>query len=222
LSDLTIENTIIWNNESPVGPEIWVSDAAVPSLITISHSIVQGGESGTHVESGCTLDWGEGMIESDPLFLAPDNSDFHLTFQSPGRGSGSNAALELPDFDFEGDPRDYQGTVDIGADEFYKHLYCTGDFTPGSDIHGRFVDLPGAWIMGLIISSSVMNSPLDLKWGLFYLDSPWFFVGPLGKVSPDGILKISTTLPSTMAPYDIPMQALINNKLTNLFTIEVR
>ncbi|MBU0754030.1 MAG: hypothetical protein KJ645_02755 [Planctomycetes bacterium] len=69
---------------------------------------------------------GEGNIDTGPLFVDPENGDFHITFNSPCRGSGDNVAPGLPEFDFEGDPRIACGTVDMGADEFHTHLYYTG------------------------------------------------------------------------------------------------
>jgi len=37
------------------------------------------------------------------------------------------------------------------------------------------------------------------------------------------VLVLPTTLPGTpAAPYDIPMQALIGNELSNLYVLEVR
>jgi len=58
-------------------------------------------------------------------------------------------------------------------------------------------------------------------WGEFYLESPWLLF-PLVPIPSDGVLVIPGTLPSTPAPYDIPMQALIGWELSNLFVLKVR
>ncbi|MFH1999972.1 MAG: right-handed parallel beta-helix repeat-containing protein [Planctomycetota bacterium] len=221
---LIIANTILWNNE---WPEIWLENGHQPSTFTISYSDIKGGKPSVIFEgTNWTLNWGPGIIDSNPLFADSDNDDFHLTFQSPCRGSGDNTAPGLPDFDFEGDPRIYQGTVDIGADEFYTHFYCTGDFTPGGSIEGKLVGLPGTAPTGIFFGSGVLNPPFHHKWGDFNLEAPWFVV-PLGSAIPaDGILKLSDTIPaSPVAPYDVYMQALIgldSDSLTNLFVLEVR
>ena len=166
------------------------------------------------------------MIVSDPLFVDEANGDFHLTFNSPCRGSGDNSVPGLPDFDFEGDPRIYQGTVDMGADEFYTHLYVTGDKTPGGAIQGKFVGLPGTTPVSLFIGSDVLPSPMNTMWGEYWLQAPWFLFGPLGAIPSDGVMVLSTTMPgSPPAPYDVPMQALIGlnaDSLTNLCVLEVR
>jgi hypothetical protein len=48
-------------------------------------------------------------------------------------------------------------------------------------------------------------------------------ISPLGSIPGDGILVLSTVLPVTPpAPYDVPMQALIGDSLTNLSILKVR
>ena len=84
--------------------EIW-GDAGV------TYRDVQGGYDGT------------GNIDADPAFVDPANGDYHLSRGSPCIDAGSNDAPNLPEFDFEGDPRiadgdlDGTATVDMGVDE---------------------------------------------------------------------------------------------------------
>jgi len=73
----------------------------------------------------------------------------------------------------------------------------------------------------LFIGSGIMDPPMQHSWGDFYLESPWLLF-PLVPIPADGVLVIPATLPSTPAPYDIPMQALIGWELSNLFVVEVR
>ena len=58
-----------------------------------------------------------GNISADPLFVNPAN-DFHLTQGSPAINAGDNSAPNLPQTDFDGNPRIVNGTVDLGAYEF--------------------------------------------------------------------------------------------------------
>ena len=101
----TLTNCILWNDTSP---EIY--DYGDPSFVT--YSDVQGGYAGT------------GNINAPPLFVDPENGDFHLAPNSPCIDAGDNAASHLPAYDFEGDARILDGDgddvaiVDMGADEY--------------------------------------------------------------------------------------------------------
>jgi parallel beta-helix repeat protein len=220
----TVVNSILWNNQaSTAGPELYIGDDLWGSSVTIRYSDVKGGMSSVYVATGCNLYWGPGMIDSDPLFVDPASGDFHLTFNSPCRGSGDNSAVtELTDF--EGDPRTAYGTVDMGADEFYTHLYWTGDATPGGNVEIKFVGLPGTTPVGLCIGTGVLDPPIPSMWGDWFLAFP--IIGPvdLGSItSPEGVLIVPGTIPaSPPPPYSIPMQALIGVELTNLLCLQVQ
>jgi parallel beta-helix repeat protein len=218
--DATITNTISWNNEALEGPEINLNF----SDLTISYSDIEGGQEAIYQNWLSNLYWGAGMIEADPLFVDEAIGDCHLTFLSPCRGSGDNTVVtEL--FDFEDDPRICQGTVDIGADECYRHLYCTGDFSPTGAIEGKLVGLPGTSPVSLFLGSGVLEPPLPTAWGNFHLQAPWYLI-PLVPIPAEGVLILPATIPATPpAPYDLPMQALIGlnpDSLTNLWVLEVR
>jgi predicted outer membrane repeat protein len=128
--DLLITNCILWGNSAPEGPEMSLD---LEGTISIDYSDVQGGQSSIHVDPDCNLDWGPGMIDTDPFFLDSLNDDYRLTFASPCIDAGDNDAPSLPDRDFEGDPRVFHGNgkgghlggspppgafVDMGADEY--------------------------------------------------------------------------------------------------------
>jgi hypothetical protein len=223
----TITNTIFWDESASTKPRIWVGRENSPSTLTISYSDVKGGQASVFVEAGCSLVWGPGMIDSDPLFLDPGSGDFHLTFNSPCRGSGDNAAPGLPDCDFEGDPRTVQGTVDMGADEFYTHLYSTGNAIPGGEVQVKLVGWPGTTPLALFIGTGVLDLPIPTAWGEWWND--WWLefpiTGPidLGAVpSPDGVYILTQTLPpDTPGPYSVPIQAFVGSSLTNLCVLDV-
>ena len=125
-SSSSIMNCTIYGNTAPEGSGLYCGQFTTPVISNcifwddpateinndwaepiITYSDIAGG-------------WeGEGNINSDPLFLDPENGDFHLTIDSPCIDAGT---LEgAPEFDFEGDPRPLGDGVDMGADE-----YCPG------------------------------------------------------------------------------------------------
>ncbi|MBU0755276.1 MAG: right-handed parallel beta-helix repeat-containing protein [Planctomycetes bacterium] len=179
----------------------------------VSYSCIQGGFPG------------EGNIDADPLFVAERNRDYHLTYHSPCRDAGIyKDGVEF--YDFEGDPRRaWTGMVDMGADEFYTHFYYTGDATPGGDIQGKLVGIPGTWPVGLIFGSGILEEPIQHSWGDFWLVEPLLIV-PLIPIPTDGVLIMPATLPlDPPAPWDIPIQGLVgldSDSLTNLRVLEVR
>jgi hypothetical protein len=76
----SITNSIIWGNTAPKGSEISVE---VPtSTLVIDYSNVAGGQAEVNVGGGCTLNWGVGNIDTDPLFTDPNNGDYHLKSQA--------------------------------------------------------------------------------------------------------------------------------------------
>jgi parallel beta-helix repeat protein len=84
-SEVMISNFISWNNDAPSGSEIGITylQSSVPSTLTISYSDVEGGEGGVFVDTGCTLNWGDGMINADPLFMTYKGYDYLLDVGSP-------------------------------------------------------------------------------------------------------------------------------------------
>jgi PKD repeat protein len=122
---ITIKNSILWGNTPN---EIYMGGMG-NTTVSITYSDVTGGWSGT------------GNINADPLFVDPVAGDFHIQADSPCVDAGTNSPPELPDIDFEGDPRVFDGdgdgtsVVDMGADEFFNpsliHANFSADPTEG-------------------------------------------------------------------------------------------
>lgn len=125
-SDVSVSNTILWGNTAHKGPEGYLGSFFHPSSLSISYSDVQGGTGSFYLESNCTLDWGPGMIDADPLFVNALNGDFHLRLASPCLDAGSSEALFHEDY--EGDNRIVDGNqdgsevADMGADELLPEI----------------------------------------------------------------------------------------------------
>ncbi len=64
-----IVNSILSGNSAPEGGEIYIGGSMDSSTVLISYSLVDGGLGAVYVEPWCSIVWGAGMIESDPLFM---------------------------------------------------------------------------------------------------------------------------------------------------------
>jgi hypothetical protein len=218
-----VTNSIFWDNGSE---EIWVGSQAYPSSLSISFCDVEGGLASVSVDPNCSLNWGLGMINADPLFADPAHGDFHLTWDSPCRDRGDILTV-TETTDFEGDPRIVQGIVDMGADEFHCHLYHLGDVLPGAKVHIRVVGDPGTPVL-LAIGSGVQDPPQTTEYGPFYLEFPLIWSRNLPDIPATGVLGVSATVPGSFVPgKEFPLQALLgplgdpNSVLTNLMVLAV-
>ena len=82
-----ITNCILWNDESLYNNEIFATSSTYPPVVTFSD-----------VENGIGQSWlGTGCIADDPLFLDPENLDFHLTIDSPCINTGDPSSPPDPD-----------------------------------------------------------------------------------------------------------------------------
>jgi parallel beta-helix repeat protein/predicted outer membrane repeat protein len=205
-SDTSLTNCILWHDFPEEITNILGSSA------TVTYSCVEGG-------------WpGAGNIDLDPRFVDEAKGDFHLKFYSPCRLAGDSYAVsEL--CDFEGDPRfRWDENTDMGADEFYNHLYCTGDFKPGGSIKATLLGVPGTRPVYLFFGAGILEPPAQTAWGNFHLMFPCMILN-MAPICEDGVLCLPSILPMAPAPYDLFVQGLIGlepDALTNVFVLEVR
>ncbi|MHC4942111.1 MAG: right-handed parallel beta-helix repeat-containing protein [Planctomycetota bacterium] len=222
-SNVKVTNTILWGNSAATGSQIYIGDTVDPSIVTISYSDVEGGQTGAHVETYCILNWNDGMIDAEPEMVDMPAGDYHLLYTSPCRDTGTENALKRPDVDFDGNPRTDYSNTDIGADEFSRYFYITGDKVPEGDIEGKLVGTPGTAQVGLWFAFSVLNPPLPSAFGPFYLAPPTIGPLPLFPIPASGVEIIPTRLPlDPSGPYDVPMQAIIGTEFTALYILHVQ
>jgi len=224
-STITVANTILWYNYALTGPEIYVGAAGEPGDLSIDFSDVYGGQASCHVESGSTLTWGLNNIDADPLMADAGGDDFHLTYNSPCRDAGANNAPGVTSVDFEGDPRIVSSTIDMGADEFYYHLYYTGRIIPGNTITIKAIGLPGFGVR-LGTHNALQDPPQSTQHGDLHLETPLLGDWPLGAVPGDGLFVFSTTVPTSWTSGEKwHFQALVGQwghpytRITNLMTM---
>lgn len=227
-SAVSITNTIVCNNSAPSGREIFVGSTPDPSVVDISYCNVDGGQSSTYVASGCTLNWGAGMIDVDPLFVEPAVGDFHLTFDSLCRNTGDNGSVPVDLLnDYERDPRIHDTVVDMGADEFHLHLYHNGDVVPGQPFTMRLIGPPNAIPVKLALGSSILDDPLATIYGDLYIAVKMQRM--IGSIGANGSLIYDITTPLWWIPgEDYPWQAKVgpgsdpDTELTNLLVLTPR
>lgn len=92
-------NSILWNDQSH---EI---QNAPQSLAVATYSDIQNGYAGT------------GNIDLNPIFVDPSAGEFQLQPESACIDAGNNAPFSNGDTDLAGNPRIFNGAVDIGAYE---------------------------------------------------------------------------------------------------------
>ena len=222
-SFVVITNTILWANSAPHGNEIYVGVPYSPGECTIDYSDLDGHLSGVYVDGG-TFNYGLNMYTIDPGFADETNRDYHILYTSPVRNCGDGSASGMASEDFEGDPRIVEGGVDIGADEFYYHLYHLGSVVPGDLIEIKVAGIP-AYPVTLFLGSAIQDPPYHTVHGDFFLSWPVLWQGALGAVRPDGILTVPVSVPLTWNQGEQkPLQALVGywgDPLTRLTNLEL-
>jgi len=236
-ADPTVTNNTVYGNEALCGGGIHCQDRAIAITNTIFwHNVALNSDPEIHVVNAspdvnyCCVEggWptGTGNISSDPLFADEIDDDYHLAYTSPCRDAGSNAAPGIQTEDCEGDPRVATGTVDIGGDEFYYHLYSSGQVVPGGSIEIKVIGYPTAPVI-LALGSDLLPSPMQTAHGALHfwpIAAQW----TIGTVPAQGVLAFPATVPSSWAAGEQkPFQALVGpwggpyTLLTNLMVLDV-
>ena len=159
---------------------------------------------------------GNGNIDAVPGFMDPNHNDYHLRHDSPCRDAGDGSVVNPGDLDFEGDPRLHESGVDMGADEFHRHLYVQGHLVPGGHADLRIVGQPLSGPVVLGVGKSLLNTPIKTGYGLWYLELPMALMIVLPPVPADGIFALDVVIPTNFpAPASLPLQALVKDAFTN-------
>jgi predicted outer membrane repeat protein len=210
-TNAAITNCIVRGNRSPSGgQQIHGTFSSNPPTVTFSN--VQGGWKGT------------GNIDVDPRFVDPSYDDFHLRFDSPCRDTGTSPIADLAPHDMEGDPRIVGGKVDIGADEFHRHVYHTGNAEPGRRIWLKVIGRPGESVVWAVSMNPVLLDPPMVFPGRGAYHLAWPVVtAALGRVPSEGVIRVLVELPGYLpVPMPLPHQAIVEDQFTNVGWIRVR
>ncbi len=134
LGDYTVRNSIMYNPSAPGEIRVWdgftSDDESFYSDIDIDYCLIRNGFDGIGGINNPhnVLDWGENNLDTDPLFRGDVYGDcelediewVQLTPDSPciNAGTPDTLGMGLPAFDVIGNPRVWDGIVDIGAFEY--------------------------------------------------------------------------------------------------------
>ncbi|MCF7920004.1 MAG: T9SS type A sorting domain-containing protein [Candidatus Cloacimonetes bacterium] len=109
-------NSLLWDNESQ---EIYFCDFDSPNTITIAYSDIQGGIEGIETSNNGTVNWLEGNIDEDPLYVDFPNGDYRLLSDSPCIDAGIDFFEYEEETIIDLDENDYFGIApDMGACEY--------------------------------------------------------------------------------------------------------
>ncbi len=87
---VTVIDSILWENSAANGAQIAVDGTAQdPSVLTIDYSDAQGGETAVYIGPFCSVNWGAGMIDADPIFLTGPHGDHYLSQIAAGQAMDS-------------------------------------------------------------------------------------------------------------------------------------
>ena len=89
-SDLIVKNSIIWGNSEA---QIYFRDSGSDVSLDISYSLLEGGQSSVDINNNGSLDWGSGMLQSDPYFCNGPGGVYSLRENSPCVSSAEDGGI---------------------------------------------------------------------------------------------------------------------------------
>ena len=121
-----VYNNIIYGNTASEGGDMHLAEVETNNGYNNNYSSMFG-----------TWTTSSGNLNTDPLFVSTKNNDYHLRPNSPMVNAGKSDVPSPPGFpvtDFEGDPRSYGESPDMGADEYAGDKYYPEEGTFGTQI----------------------------------------------------------------------------------------
>jgi len=120
--------------------DVWNNSA---SSVTSIHNLFQGGQSSIVDNPNLTVNWLDGNIDADPLFIEDPDYPFVISQNSPCVDAGTLNLPEgviLPSIDILGNPRVYDGNddgvtmIDIGCVEWDPNVPASEIVPPISEL----------------------------------------------------------------------------------------
>jgi len=123
-SSPSLVNCILWNDYPQ---EVYFNYYNNSNTITILYSDIEGGEIDIVTNNNGTVNWLDGNIDNDPLFVDPSNGDYHLSWINyPIQDTTMSPCIDTGDPNSSLDPDGT--TADMGA--YYFNQSVSIDDTP--------------------------------------------------------------------------------------------
>ena len=117
-SNPILVNTISWDNRPSEISFHTIEEVWEPNSITVAYSNVQGGRASIVTNNNGSINWLDGNIDAEPLFVDRENCDLNLQKESPCVNSGTPFFIWNGDTLVNMDESEYVGSApDMGAFE---------------------------------------------------------------------------------------------------------
>jgi len=131
-SVVELNNSILWNNTAGAfsGPQIaLLDDSLFGTTLRVNYCDVTGLNQGHLIEFNCILDWGDGNINADPLFVDPSQHNYRLKSAS-GHWDSQTSEWVLDDGDnYDAGDDENSPCIDAGDPELSvgMEMQCNGN-----------------------------------------------------------------------------------------------
>ena len=114
--DHVLINSILWNN---ISPEVTFTTSDYIKSMAVAYSDIENGLDSIFPADSTDIQWLEGNMDKDPLFVNPGEGDYHLKEDSPCIDAGTAFFVYDGDTIVNFQPGQYNGSApDMGAFEF--------------------------------------------------------------------------------------------------------
>jgi len=101
-SNCVVTDSIFWNNYALDGAQIAIGTGFEydrrPATVTVSYSDIEDGRFNVWVDDGCTLNWGAGNIDANPLFVNGPLGRYYLSQTDAGQQQTSPCVNKGSDY----------------------------------------------------------------------------------------------------------------------------